>query len=158
MANTGGTRREDWREDDREDQASRRDQSEQEPFDSEGQAPGEPRSSAGPRLVSRSNASNNLSSEQGPAKLGVDYTRPPFREGGTRGGGSEYGEPNPERNFPHAYNSDELQNTDLNPMMEVPSNPGTTLSVLVLFAGALIMLVLIALLFFQFATPAPRSP
>jgi hypothetical protein len=160
MANPGGNRREGWRENEDEEAASRK--RELESFDAEGQAPNpssnvtqpSPSVSPGPRLVKKS--------ERTPL-IGADYTRSPFGENDTEGidtlmGGREYGEPRPERNYPHAYNDDELQNTDLNPMMEAPRRPGGTLSILVLFAGALIMLVLIALMFFQFAVPSPRAP
>ena len=80
MANPIGKRRESWRGDENLEAASREGQYQREPFDSEGQAPEAPNSSAhpvespatsGPRLVPKP--------EETP-KIGADYTRSPFRE------------------------------------------------------------------------------
>ena len=109
-----------------------------------------------------------LTSDERPV-IGADYTRSPFdpslvrdEQGHLREDRADvlrgYGEPNPERNYPAAYNHDELINTDLNPMMEYPRATSAPFKILAIVFGLGMFLLLIAALYWNFLAPVRRTP
>lgn len=107
--------------------------------------------------------------EGAPPKIGADLTRSPYdpalaSEGSERlRGDSEdvhrgYGEPMDERNYPAAYNRDELINTDLNPMMEYPRNTTATFRVLAIALGLVLFIGLVVLMYWHWLAPVRRTP
>ncbi len=74
-------------------------------------------------------------------------------------------EPRPEKNYPNTSLRggalrDDLINTDLNPMMEVPRKPGATLRILGIVLALAVAAFVIWLMFYHETTetPAPRKP
>lgn len=117
--------------------------------------------------------------EGGRNKSAKDASNPPARDDDadiwdTKGDGGNYAwthrntgypegyenptEPRPEKNFPQAYNIEQLMNPDLNPAMEVPQRLGATLRIMSLVVAILLFGLLIALIFYRFQTPSQRSP
>jgi hypothetical protein len=101
--------------------------------------------------------------------IGADLTRSPFdpslardENGNLRNDRADvlrgYGEPTPERNYPGAYNRDELINTDLNPMMEYPRRTNATFRILAIVFGLVVFLAVVALMYWRWLPPVRRSP
>jgi hypothetical protein len=101
--------------------------------------------------------------------IGADLTRSPYdpslardENGNLRQDRADvlrgYGEPIPERNYPAAYNVDELINTDLNPMMEYPRKTNATFRIVALTLGLVMFAALIALMFWHWLAPVRRTP
>ena len=101
--------------------------------------------------------------------IGADLTRSPYdpllaldENGNLRDDRADvlrgYGQPNPERNYPAAYNRDELINPDLNPAMEVPRNPTATFRILAITLGLILFGLLVAALYWNFLAPVRRAP
>ena len=101
--------------------------------------------------------------------IGADYTRSPFdpslardEQGRIREDRADvlrgYGEPIPERNYPLAYNKDELINPDLNPAMTYPPKTTAPFKILAIALGLVLFGLLAALLYWRFLAPVRRSP
>lgn len=101
--------------------------------------------------------------------IGADYTRSPFdpslvrdEQGRLRDDRADvlrgYGEPIPERNYPQAYNTDELINTDLNPAMAYPPKTTAPFKILAITLGLVLFVLLSALMYWRFLAPVRRSP
>lgn len=69
-------------------------------------------------------------------KIGADYTTSPV-EGASMG------------DLPHAYNRDELQNTNLNASLEVPKRPGATLLGLAVALALVLFALFVVLMYFR---------
>ena len=102
-------------------------------------------------------------------EVGADLTRSPFDESLARDENGNlredradvvhgYGEPNPELNYPAAYNRDELMNTDLNPAMEYPRKTTVSFKIIAVVLGLALFGLLIVALFFHWLAPVRRSP
>ncbi len=101
--------------------------------------------------------------------IGADYTRSPFdpslvrdEQGNLRTDRADvlrgYGEPNPERNYPRAYDQNELQNPNLNPMMEVPRSPTATFRILAIVCALVLFGLVAAALYWNFLAPVRHAP
>jgi hypothetical protein len=120
------------------------------------------------RRVSPQTARDPLAREDRPT-IGADYTRSPHdpslirdEHGRVRDDCADvfrgYGEPNPEANYPHAFNADELQNPNLNPMMEYPRSTTATFRILAIVLGLVLFGLLVAALYWNFLAPVRRTP
>jgi hypothetical protein len=101
--------------------------------------------------------------------IGADLTRSPFdptlardENGNLRKDRADvlrgYGEPRPERNYPRAYDQDELLNPNINPSFEVPRSPSATFRILAIVCALLLFGLLVAALYWNFLAPVRRAP
>ncbi len=102
-------------------------------------------------------------------QIGADLTRSPFDESLARDADGNlredrvdvlhgYGETNAERNYPAAYNRDELINTDLNPAMVYPRRTTLVFKVVAIVLGLVGFSLLIAAMYWNWLAPVSRSP
>ena len=104
-----------------------------------------------------------------PAQIGADFTRSPAdpalvrdEKGNIRDDRVDvlrgYGEPLLEKNYPRAYDRDELVNTDFNPGMEFPRHTTPSFGILAIVLGLCLFGLLIAAMYWGFLAPVRRTP
>lgn len=102
-------------------------------------------------------------------KVGADFTRAPFDESLVRDEYGDlidtrndpvngYGEPRPEKNYPRAYSTEDLTNTDLNPKMVYPKHTTVTFNVWALVLGLVAFGLFLTAMFWNFLPAVRRSP
>jgi hypothetical protein len=106
---------------------------------------------------------------EGRASIGADYTRSPFDEslvhdeqGRILPNSADvyrgYGEQRPEKNYPHAYDRDELINPNVNPAMEFPREATATFRILAVVLALVVFGLVVAALSWGFLSPVRQSP